>query len=95
MSRYSFRGKDPRHRITVGWDNPLATYFAQVWDERSIEADEPEFWVGCELDEVETVERLAELLAAYGEVPPEVLSKLGEDFRNRTAPSRILLLLRR
>jgi hypothetical protein len=81
MSRYTFRGEDPRHTIVVGWDNPLLTYFAQVWDERSSEDYEPELWVGCKIGEIETVDELAEVVAAYGELPAEIVASLEQDLR--------------
>ena len=34
MSRYTFNGGEPRHKVVVGWDNPLETFFLQVWDEQ-------------------------------------------------------------
>ena len=39
MSRYSIPAQDPRLTVIVGWDNPLATFFAQVFDP-SIEDDD-------------------------------------------------------
>jgi len=30
MSRSHFPAQDPRFTAVVGWDNPLATFFAQV-----------------------------------------------------------------
>jgi hypothetical protein len=32
MSRYSIPAQDPDLTVIVGWDNPLVTFFAQVFD---------------------------------------------------------------
>jgi hypothetical protein len=37
MSRYQFNGAGPHHhKVIVGWDNPLETFFLQVWDELAV-----------------------------------------------------------
>src|SRR5262249_19256535 len=47
MSRYSVPAQDPDRTVIVGWDNPLMTFFAQVFDP-SIEDDEEAclLWIG-------------------------------------------------
>ena len=34
MSRHEVTAKDPSHCVTVGWDNPMQTFFAQVERQR-------------------------------------------------------------
>ena len=80
MSQYSFRAAG--HEIVVGWDNPLETFFVQVWDESS-DADDPVLWVGTTPEAVATVEALAALARPYGEIPDELLMQLREDFALR------------
>ena len=63
MSRYKFKGRDPRHTIVIGWDNPLETFFAQVWDGEPGDDYGVELWIGCEIGEIEDVEELAEIVA--------------------------------
>ena len=64
--------------LVVGWDRPLATFFAQVWDKRSgdIETQDDDgewlLWVGCEWGEIRSLEELASLLSAYVELPEEI-----------------------
>ncbi|RUL86972.1 hypothetical protein [Tautonia sociabilis] len=82
MSRYKFKGRDPRHTIVIGWDNPLETFFAQVWDGEPADDDGVELWVGCEIGEIEDVEELVEIVAPYAEIPAEVVAKLVEDQRS-------------
>jgi hypothetical protein len=61
--------KRGRHwRIVVGWDNPLETFYAQVWeqyvDERPghEEREELELWLGLERREIGDLEELEELV---------------------------------
>ena len=85
MSRYELRGREPHVAVVVGWDAPLSTFFAQVWDERAVEFgnpdDEPEplLWAGCHDGEIRTVEHLDRVLSPYGIVPPEIRERLDRD----------------
>lgn len=85
MSRYELRGREPHIAVVVGWDNPLSTFFAQVWDERAVEFgnpdDEPEplLWAGCRHGEIRTVEHLGRVLSPYAVVPPETRERLDRD----------------
>jgi hypothetical protein len=60
MSRYSIPAQQPGLTVTVGWDNPLCTLFAQVFDP-AIEDDEAAYllWIGTVLREIPTVARLS------------------------------------
>jgi hypothetical protein len=78
MSRYTFGGHTRGLRIVAGWDNPLATYFAQVWEGGSA-AGELRLWVGAGRDRVLSVEALAALLAPYGSIPVRVAARLEGD----------------
>ena len=80
MSQYSFRAAG--HEIIVGWDNPLETFFVQVWDESS-DADDPVLWAGTKPKEVASVEALAALVRPYGEISDRLLMQLREDFARR------------
>jgi hypothetical protein len=72
MSHHTFRGKAPHHTIVVGWDNPLKTFYAQVWDERTEEL----VWFGSAKGEIPNVEDLAEVLAPYGDLPDWLAEQL-------------------
>ena len=88
MSRYTFSGNQPHLRIVVGWDRPLRTYFAQVWDGGELGAGALVLWAGAGPDRVQTVEDLADLLAPHGEIPDAVVAQLrdelGEECERRT-----------
>src|SRR5690349_22287849 len=67
MSRYTFEGNRPELSIVIGWDNPLASFFAQVWDAGEPEDRDLKLWAGAGPERVTTVEALAALVAPYGE----------------------------
>ena len=86
MSRYTFAGHRPELSIVVGWDNPLRSYFAQVWEGGGPPKGELRLWVGIGPDRVLTVETLAWLLAPYGNIPERVVSQLEDDQDRRHEP---------
>ncbi len=85
MSRYELRGREPHIAVVVGWDDPLSTFFAQVWDERAVEFgnpdDEPEplLWAGCFAGEIRTVEHLDRALSPFAVLPEEIREQLTRD----------------
>ena len=83
MSRYTIGGNRPELSIVVGWDSPLKSYFAQVWDGGSPGSGELRLWAGAGPDRIPTPEALAELVAPYGDIPAEVLEQLEEDYEGR------------
>jgi hypothetical protein len=93
MSRYTFEGNRQGLSIVVGWDNPLKTYFAQVWDGGGPGEGELRLWVGAGRDRVPTVEALAELVAPYGDLPAGVFARLEEDYQLRTGPMTLQRIL--
>ena len=64
MSRYSLPAQQPGLTVIVGWDNPLQTLFAQVFDP-SIEDDEAAclLWIGTAPEAIPTVAALQAQLA--------------------------------
>jgi hypothetical protein len=73
---------EPRYEIVLGWDNPLESFFVQVWD-RSSDEEDPVLWMGAKPGEVATVEALAALVRPYGEIPDVILARLREDVAAR------------
>jgi hypothetical protein len=81
-SRYEIPTAAPGVTVAIGWDNPLQTFFAQVARIQHGQEDDDEsimFWVGCAYGEVTSVERLAELIAAYAALSPEMATQLRAD----------------
>jgi len=76
MSRYTFTGNKPQLKIVVGWDRPLQTYFAQVWDGGKLERGDLLLWAGAGPPPVPTVDALAELLGPFGGIPADVVAQL-------------------
>ncbi len=69
MSRHTFT--EGHIEATVGWDPPLNTFFAQVWD-RSKDPDEPDaelLWVGCSPGEIHDPVWLLNRVSAFLPVP--------------------------
>jgi hypothetical protein len=71
MSRHEIPAKNPDHKVIVGWDHPLLTYFAQVID-RAKEVTAPDdkivFWVGTGWREIYEVEDLARRIRNFAEL---------------------------
>ena len=88
MTQYHFRGKEPHHRIVVGWHDSLETFYAQVWDDDS--RDEWSFfWVGAARREVGTPAELAVHVGPFGSISDETMKQLSDDYgrRNKTTPT--------
>mgnify|MGYP000567763958 CR=1 FL=1 len=78
MSRHVIDGKDPDLTVTVGWDNPLQTYYAQV-ERGESDSDDLVLWAGTRNYEYRTPEALAEPLAPYADLTPATLQQLQQD----------------
>jgi hypothetical protein len=83
MSRYTIAALHPQHTCVVGYDPPLGTFFAQVWDQTIPAAEEQlVLWVGTALEEIPTVHALATALSAYAVIPPDVWRRLESERRS-------------
>jgi hypothetical protein len=83
MSRHEIQGTDPRLTVTVGWDNPMQSFFATVVrnpDPDDSEA-EPEtvLWLGQTQREILTPEALTLPLAPFAALSAETLAQLRQD----------------
>jgi len=101
MSRHSVQPLNPDHTVIVGWDDPLETFFAQVWD-NSIELSEDDeedkqlvFMVGYVGKEVPTIEKLQEVLQPFAHITDEINQQLQRDYKNRSEPSPLQQHIRR
>ena len=88
MSRYSIHAQNPALTIVVGWDNPLLTFFAQVFDP-SIEEDAEAclLWVGTAPEAIPTVTALQAQLAGWATIPDDIVARLGRDQQAATPPT--------
>ena len=88
MSRYSVPAQHPALTVTVGWDNPLATFFAQVFDP-SIEEDAEAclLWIGTAPEAIPTVAALQAQLAGWATIPPAIVDHLTRDQQAATPPT--------
>lgn len=82
MSRYELPPKDPAHKVIVGWDHPLLTYFVQVIDRKKEDDDEDEkfvLWLGCSPREIYEVDHLARAVGRYAVLTTEMRTTLYDD----------------
>jgi len=86
MSRYSLPAQQPGLTVTVGWDNPLCTFFAQVFDP-SIEEDACLLWIGTAPGAIPTVAALQAQLAGWAAIPPDIVDRLTRDQQGATPPT--------
>ena len=88
MSRYSISAQQPGLTVIVGWDNPLQTLFAQVFDP-SIEDDEAAclLWIGTVPEAIPTVAALQAQLAGWAMIPPDIVDRLVRDQQAATPPT--------
>ena len=88
MSRYRIPAQDPGLTVIVGWDNPLMTFFAQVFDP-SIEDDEAAclLWIGTAPEAILTVAALQAQLVGWATIPPDIVDRLTRDQQAATPPT--------
>src|SRR5215475_15361507 len=90
MSRYSLPAQQPGLTVIVGWDNPLMTFFAQVFDP-SIEEDAEAclLWIGTAPEAIPTVAALQAQLVGWATIPPAILDRLLRDQQTATPPTSL------
>ena len=77
MSRHELAGRDPCHRIVVGWDHPMLTYFVHVHTPASDRiGDGPEVWLGGNPRELYDLPELKRAIGRYADLSQELLSVL-------------------
>jgi hypothetical protein len=70
-----------RIEAVLGWDPPLSTFFAQVWD-RTLDEDDPAaelLWIGCTPGEIGDPRQVCNAVAAWVTVPPSLAGTLAAD----------------
>jgi len=85
MSRHELEPFAKRYEVTVGWDRPLNTFFAQVKDlQLTDEEDDPVIvWVGTSYSEIPRPEDLQAHIAAFATISNAIMGALRSD-RART-----------
>ncbi len=86
MSRYELTPIDPKHKVVVGWDNQLMTFFVQVLDVNREDDEPPVLWLGCCRGEVPTAAALADLVRPYAVLPEDTQTRLRQDYEARRPP---------
>jgi len=88
MSRYTVPAQDPGLTVIVGWDNPLTTFFAEVFDPSIEEDDEASLlWIGTDPQALLTVAALQAQLAGWATIPPAIVDRLIRDQQAATPPT--------
>ena len=88
MSRYSIPAQDTRFTVVVGWDNPLTTFFAQVFDPSIEDEDEADIlWLGTTPEAIPTVAALQAQLAGWATIPADIVDRLTRDQQAATPPT--------
>jgi hypothetical protein len=98
MSRYLIPAIQTEHRIVVGWDSPMASFFAEVTDlnvEAAIERGESSeeevdatiLWVGTTLGELPTLEQLQASVAPFAILSTDIVEQLQSDYDQPWVPS--------
>jgi hypothetical protein len=88
MSRYRIPAQDPGLTAIVGWDNPLMTFFAQVFNP-SIEEDAEAclLWIGTAPEAIPTVAVLQAQLVGWTTIPADIVDRLRRDQHAATPPT--------
>ncbi|MEV0734189.1 hypothetical protein [Polymorphospora sp. NPDC050346] len=81
MSRHRLKPRPGNKNVEVwvGWDRPLATFFAQVLSDH---ADAEYVWVGVTTREITDPQRVIRLVAPYAEIPDNLYATLLTDSIN-------------
>jgi hypothetical protein len=80
MSRYDVVAKEPdKYAVTVSWDRPLQTYFAQVIHKDSDRDYDMALWKGTNPREIGSVTDLQQALKDYADIPKGVQNALQFD----------------
>jgi hypothetical protein len=85
MSRHELTARDPAHKVIVGWDHPLLTFFVQVIDRAKEDAGDDDkddkfvLWRGTRPMEIYEIDQLGRIVGRYAEFTPEIGSTLYGD----------------
>ena len=90
MRRSHFPAQDPRLTVVVGWNNPLATFCAQVCDPCIEDEDEAcVLWLGTAPQAISTVAALQAQLAGWATIPAALVARLTREQQAATPPTSL------
>ena len=83
MSRHDLDPLDPVHEVVAGWDPPLHTFFAQVFDTAADERSSAYvvLWIGTRFHKVPDPATVIAAVAPFAAVPAGLLDQLARDRR--------------
>jgi hypothetical protein len=80
MSRITIALSPPYASCVVGYDPPLGTFFAQVYQRRGARGPSALVrWIGADLQELPTLDALVSVLADVVMIPPAIQQQLLHD----------------
>src|ERR1700757_2154851 len=96
MSRYALPAHAPTLTVTVGWDPPLQTFFAQVVRPTTAPHADGRLvaWIGTRTQEIASVAQLCRQLAAYAATPRGMQARLAREQRASRPPTALQVRLR-
>ena len=88
LARSLSSAQDPRLTVVVGWDNPLATFFVEVFDPSIDDEDEAYIlWIGTAPQAIPTVAALQAQLTGWATIPDAIVGRLTRDQQAATLPT--------
>jgi hypothetical protein len=83
MSRHELDPLNAAHEVVIGWDPPLRTYFAQVFDTAADEESDGRevLWIGTGFREVPDPTAVIAAVTPFASVPAGLLDQLTRDRR--------------
>ena len=82
MSRHKIPARNPAHKVIVGWDHPLLTFFVQVIDRAKEDAGDDDkfvYWAGTSLREIYDEDQLARHARPYADLSHDIRATLYGD----------------
>ncbi len=80
MSRHFITAKDSNHEVVVGWDQPLLTFFVQVYDKRKRGTDDELIvWRGTAPRDLYDVDDVRRIVGRYAVFTTDIASTLYGD----------------
>ncbi len=78
MSRHELEPHTAGREVVVGWDPPLRTFFAQVFDTTKDEDDQAYelLWIGCTPGEISTAQDALQAVKPFARVPGDLEAAL-------------------